>query len=126
MVNTKWLDQDGKTAVKALAIASEPYIFWRGVGADEIIQKIQIPSALGKLVPVAKQFNRPSGVAMDDPIIKPFGITREDTWLCDLVPHSCLNPAQKKTIEKNHLPLVEDFDLPLPTLPTVPRKKVEL
>jgi uracil-DNA glycosylase len=121
-VHAKWLDNDGKTVVKALAVASEPYIFWRGDGADEIIQKIQIPPALGRLVPAAKQFNGPSGISLDDLIIEPLGITREDTWLCDLVPHSCMNPAQKKTIEKNYLPLVDDFDLPLPTLPTVPKK----
>jgi len=108
--------------VQALAVDSEPYIFWRGEGADEIMQKIQIPPALGKLVPAAKQFNGPSGIALDDLLIKPLGIIREDTWLCDLVPHSCMNPAQKKTIEKNYLPRLDEFDLPTPTVPTVPGK----
>jgi hypothetical protein len=121
-VHARWENADGKTVVQALAVASEPYIFWRGDRADEIIQKIQIPPALGNLVPAAKQFNGPSGIALDDLIIKPLGINREDTWLCDLVPHSCMNPAQKKTIEKNYLPLVDKFDLPLPTLPPVPGK----
>ena len=54
--------------------------------------------------------------------IKPNGITREDTWLCDLGSHSCMNPAQKKTIEKNYVPIVDEFELPLPTVPAVPRK----
>jgi hypothetical protein len=31
-----------------------------------------------------------------------------------------MNLAQKKTIEKNYLPLVDEFDLHLPTVPTVP------
>jgi hypothetical protein len=121
-VHARWIDADGGTVVRALAVASEPYIFWCGEGANEIIQNIQIPPALGKLVPAAKQFNGPSGIALDELIIKPLGITREDTWLCDLVPHSCMNPAQKRTIEKNYLPLVEAYGLPLPTFPTVPRK----
>jgi hypothetical protein len=33
-----------------------------------------------------------------------------------------MNPAQKITIEKNYLPLVDEFDLPLAVFPTVPRK----
>jgi len=121
-VHARWIDVNGRVVVKALAVASEPYIFWRGEGTDEIIQRIQIQPALGKLEPAAKQFNGPSGIALDDLIIKPLGVTREDTWLCDLVPHSCMNPAQKKTIEKNYLPLVDEYDLPLPTFHSVPRK----
>jgi uracil-DNA glycosylase len=121
-VHAQWLDKDGRTVVKALAVASEPYIFWRGEGAGEIIEKIKIPPELGKLDPAAKQFNGPSGIALDELIIKPLGMTREDTWLCDLVPHSCMNPAQKKTIEKNYLPLVDKYGLPLPTVPPVPSK----
>ena len=121
-VHARWVDSNGRVVVKALAVASEPYIFWRGEGTDEIIQRIQIPPAFGKLEPAAKQFNGPSGIALDELIIKPLGITRDDTWLCDLVPHSCMNPTQKKTIEKNYLPLIEAYGLPLPTFPTVPGK----
>jgi hypothetical protein len=52
--HARWEDTNGKAVVKALAVASEPYIFWRGDGADEIIQKIQIPPALGRLIPAAE------------------------------------------------------------------------
>jgi hypothetical protein len=92
-VHAGWFDVNGNAIVKALAVASEPYIFWREEGADEIIQKIQIPQALGELLPAAKQFNAPSGIALDDRIIKPLGITQEGTWLCDLIPHSCVGES---------------------------------
>ena len=36
-VHARWVDADGKTVVKALAVASEPYIFWRGEGAYVIL-----------------------------------------------------------------------------------------
>jgi uracil-DNA glycosylase len=121
-VHARWIDANGRTIVKALAVASEPYIFWRGDGVKEIIQEIEIPPAAGKLVPAAPRFNGPSGIALDERIIEPLDMTREDTWLCDLVPHSFMNTSQKRAIGKNYLPLVDKFDLPVPTVPSVPRK----
>jgi uracil-DNA glycosylase len=47
---------------------------------------------------------------------------REDSWLCDLVPHSCVNPSQKKAIERAYLPLAERYRLPEPSVPPVPSK----
>ena len=38
-VHAKWLDKDGKIKVQALAVASEPEIFWRGLDAKEQIEK---------------------------------------------------------------------------------------
>lgn len=121
-VHAKWVNPEGKTVVRALAVASEPYIFWRGDGAQNLLDPIKIPPALGTLVPAADQFNGPSGIALDERIINPLGLQREDTWLCDLVPHSCMNPSHKKTLEKNYLPRVEEYSLPIPTVPRVPTR----
>jgi len=121
-VHARWQDRQGKTVVRALAVASEPYIFWRGENAGEIIQSIQIPPELGKLAPADRQFNGPSGLALDDLILGPLGLTRDEVWLCDLVPHSCLNPAQRRAIKRAYEPLVRQYDLPLPSVPEVPRQ----
>lgn len=119
-VHARWVGADNKTIVKALAIASEPYIFWHGKNAEAIIQQITVPTQLGKLVPADKQFNGPSGDAIDDLILKPLGLTRSDAWLCDLVPHSCVNPAQSKAIERAYIPVAQKYGLPTPTVPPVP------
>lgn len=121
-VHARWVDARRRTVVRALAVASEPYIFWRGEDVEKLIRKIQIPSALGELVPADDQFNGPSGIALDELIIEPLGITRDEAWLCDLVPHSCMNPAQRRAVEANYLPLLDDYHLPVPAVPTVPRK----
>jgi len=34
VVHARWVDLSGKTVVNALAVASEPYIFWRGENAE--------------------------------------------------------------------------------------------
>ena len=103
-VHAKWVSPNGKVVVNALAVASEPYIFWKGDGAKGLIDGIKIPSALGKLIPAAKNLNGPSGNALDDLFLKPLGITRADAWLCDLVPHSCCNLKQKEAIERGYQP----------------------
>ena len=119
-VHAQWVNEQGKTIVKALAVASEPHIFWRGDRAGDIVNLIQVPTGLGKLIPADEQFNGPSGIALDKLILKPQGMTREDAWLCDLVPHSCMNPAQEKALEKEYYPLLEAYVLPSPTVPEVP------
>lgn len=119
-VHAQWKEVNNKTKVKALAVASEPYIFWRGDRADEIVEQIDIPKPLGKLVPAHKQFNGPSGIALDDLILEPLGLTRDDVWLCDLIPHSCVNPQQRKAIINNYEPFIEEYNLPIPSVPEVP------
>lgn len=119
-VHARWIGADNKTIVNALAVASEPCIFWRGEGSEAIIEKIAVPRKLGKLLPANRQYNGPSGIALDDFILKPLGLTRSDAWLCDLVPHSCVNPSQTKAIERAYLPAVKKYGLPKPTVSPVP------
>lgn len=45
---------------------------------------------------------------------------RQDTWLCDLVPHSCINPAQKTALERDYYPIRNKYGLPMPSVPTLP------
>lgn len=116
-VHAKWIGADGKLKVTALAVASEPYIFWKGEDANQIIDKINIPSKLGSLVPADKRFNGPSGKVLDDQFLKPLGFIREDAWLCDLLPYSRLNANQQNAIETHYNPLIKEFDLPECSIP---------
>jgi uracil-DNA glycosylase len=120
-VHAKWIGSDNKIKVRALAVASEPEIFWRGENVKEIVDQINIPSELGRLVPAGPMFNGPSGIALDELILKPLGLTRSDAWLSDLLPQSCLNPSQKIAIEREYLPLISQYNLPETTLSGVPR-----
>jgi uracil-DNA glycosylase len=40
--------------------------------------------------------------------------------LCDLVPHSCVNPSQRKAIERAYLPIASKYGIAKPTVPPVP------
>lgn len=121
-VHARWENARNETVVTALAVANEPYIFWRGDNPESIIETIPIPKELGRLVPAAQNFNGPSGKALDNLILNPLGLDRQNAWLCDLVPHSCVNPSQQKAIEREYLPIAEKFGLPRPTVPPVPNE----
>lgn len=124
-VHAKWLSPEGRVRIRALAVASEPYIFWRGDNAGEIITAINVPAGAGTLVPADDRLNGPSGNTLDEQYIEPlkaFGknMSRNGFWLCDLLPQSCMNDSQKKAVEREYLPIAGDFNLPLPTICEVP------
>ena len=119
-VHAKWLDPQGNRVVEALAVASEPYIFWRGEDAVKFIPKI--PNALGSLIPANSGLNGPSGIALDEKILAPLGYKRQDCWLCDLVPHSCVNTRQRDAIRRAYNPRLKEFGLPEHSVPDVPKR----
>jgi uracil-DNA glycosylase len=120
-VHAKWISVQGKIVVKALAVASEPEIFWRGENAAEIIGKIKIPSSCGYLLPASSVFNGPSGRTLDDLYLYPLGYTREDVWLCDLLPKSRMNRGQSNAIERVYNPYLKKGLLPQINFPPVPK-----
>ena len=111
-VHARW--KRGKEIIcQALAVASEPRIFWDGNEdeAKEIISRIHIPEELGTLEPAGNNLNGPSAKVLDEHILSPLGFTRADAWLCDLLPETRLNHSQIKVIEKKYNPLIEQYGL---------------
>jgi hypothetical protein len=99
-VHAKWFPPGGRKPLrKALAVASEPEIFWNGENAAEIISKIAIPQEAGHLKPAEERFNGPSGNTLDKLYLTPLELSRSDVWLCDLVPHSLMSKNQKNAIQ---------------------------
>ncbi len=119
-VHARWVSEDGKTIINALAVASEPEIFWRGDDGDALIKQIPMPPGAGRLIPASKTLNGPSGVTLDSLFLEPLGVTRSDAWLCDLLPESRCNPRQRAAIEREYDPRREALGLPAYDFPSVP------
>lgn len=119
-VHARWIGEDGLTIVRALAVASEPEIFWRGDGESNIIAKISVPPGAGKLLPPGKNLNGPSGNALDKMFLDPLQLKRSDVWLCDLVPYSCMNDRQKAALASKYDVQREKLGLPEYCWPPVP------
>ena len=117
-VHARWM-KDGTVICPALAVASEPRIFWDGneVEAREIIGRIKIPAELGTLSPAGKNLNGPSAKVLDEQILAPLGFSRKDAWLCDLLPESRINSGQKKAIERCYNKYIGQYDLKPVTVP---------
>lgn len=120
-VHARW-KKDGKTVCTALAVASEPRIFWDGniEEAKEIISKISIPEEVGTLEPAGSHLNGPSAKVLDEHILGTLGYTRKDAWLCDLLPETRLNSGQVKAITKHYNPRIEHYGLNEVTIPERP------
>jgi uracil-DNA glycosylase len=119
-VHARWVDADGRTVVTALAVASEPEIFWRGEDADRIVSRIAVPAGAGRLVPAGARLNGPSGRALDDLFLSPLGIGRQDAWLCDLLPFSRRNERQAAALARAYDPQRAALGLPAYRWPPVP------
>jgi len=121
-VHARWIGPDGKQKVPALAVASEPTIFWTGGNQEKLVSKIRIPRTVGELAPAGERFNGPSGRALDDHFLTPLGRDRPEAWLCDLYPYAMLNPRQLKAIRLKYSPLVARHGLPRASLEKAPTK----
>lgn len=122
-VHARW-KRDGKIICQALAVASEPRIFWDGneTEAKQIIDQISIPKELGELEPAGKQLNGPSAKVLVDQILKPLGYERKQAWLCDLLPETRLNPSQVKALQTRYEPVREQYGLNPVTIPRRPSR----
>ncbi len=120
-VHARW-KRDGRVVCQALAVASEPRIFWDGNEdeAKKIISSIHIPPALGTLEPAGKNLNGPSAKVLDEHILAPLGYDRKVAWLCDCLPETRLNPGQVKVIEERYNPLIGEYGLNTVTIPKRP------
>jgi hypothetical protein len=120
-VHAVWIGPDDRVRVRALAVASEPEIFWRGEDAAERVAAIPLRSAAGRLEPASDKLNGPSGRSLDHDYLEPLGVTRARAWLCDLVPHTCLNDSQAAAIQREYEPRRKKLGLRVVELPAVPR-----
>lgn len=122
-VHARWIGMDNQEKIHAVAVASEPEIFWRGSleAAEKIVSSIELPKGAGYLLPASPHLNGPSGLVLDERILNPFGYTRNDAWLCDLVPHSCMNKGQENALDREYAPVQKAFCLPDYSWPRVPR-----
>jgi len=122
-VQARWLERSGKILVRALAVASEPELYWRGdqEQAEQIIKSINIPEEMGILITEGKEINGPIGRSLDKLFLEPLGLIRKDSWLCDMIPFSLMNRGQRKAI-KRYSRLTSGSSLPPSSVPSTELK----
>jgi hypothetical protein len=51
-------------------------------------------------------------VVLDTHFLNPQGYSRDNAWLCDLVPHSCMNERQETAVPDKYVPVQRALGLP--------------
>lgn len=111
-VHARWfLPGTSRPVVQALAVASEPAIFWTGDEAEarQIIAGIPVPPSMGRLEPADGRYNGPSGRVLNEMILAPLGPqrwSRANAWLADIVPTTLLNDSQRDALSAHYDPFV--------------------
>lgn len=120
-LHANW-EKDGEVIADALAVASEPSIFWDGNidEAKRIIDNIAIPKEVGTLTPASEQINGGCAKILCENILAPLGLTKNDVWLCECMPETRLSSTQAKIIKEKYNPLIEQYNLNPVTIPARP------
>ena len=110
-------------SVRALAIDNEPEPFWSGQGEDEKVSlwlsRVGWDAKFGEARP-AGRFNGSSGRSVDDEVLRPFGISRSETWLSDCLDTYHLSDGMNAAIKRSYNPLAARLNLPAVSLPAHP------
>jgi hypothetical protein len=112
-VHARWVDVDGRTRIRAVAMANEPEPFWTGQDADDHIAAVTatVPTVVGRLVG-APGHNGPSGQALDASVLAPLGLDRDRIRVADIDNRYMANPAQQQALERCYNLLVQKGLLP--------------
>ena len=111
-VHARWV-KNGEVICNSLPIADEPRLFWDGNEKEEneIISRVAIPEALGALEPLGNHINGAVSKVLDEDILAPLGLSRDEVWLCDCLPEPRLFPSEYIDIRDKYNPLIRDYDL---------------
>jgi hypothetical protein len=112
-VHARWVDANGRTQIRAVAVANEPEPFWTGQDADTHISAVAatVPGAAGRVVP-APGHNGPSGQALDASVLGPLGLTRDRIRVADVDNRYMANQAQQEAITRSYNQLVDQGIVP--------------
>lgn len=112
-VHARWVDANGHTQIRAVAVANEPEPFWTGQDADTHVSAVAatVPDAVGQLVP-APGHNGPSGQALDVSVLGPLGLTRDTIRVADVDNRYMANQAQQEAITRSYNQLVDQGIMP--------------
>lgn len=116
-VNAEWLSPDNSILVKNLPIATEPSPFWSGENCNNIVKWVKLPIEFGSLSPSNEMVNGQDGITLNAKYLSPQNLSRDDVWLCNLVPYPQVFLSQRRDIEEYYMPLREKHSLQMPNIP---------
>ena len=119
----RWKPPAPFMGIKAIAVDNEPSVFWDGSDEQDIfnawLDNISWQSDWGDASPAGK-YNGSSGVWINNNLLAPLGISRENVWFTDCLDIYYCSNGLKKRIQDTYNPFAKQFKLPLAKLPPHP------
>jgi hypothetical protein len=123
-LHVRWEAPNGES-IGALAVDNEPSVFWNGADQEERINDWRghfFEDAWGTVS--STRLNGSSGAKLDDDLLAPLGVNRDDVWFTDAVNTYFLkrNESQAKAVTTRFVPFAKSVGLPEARLPNVRRR----
>ena len=113
-LHLRWTPPGGRS-VAALAVDDEPEPFWDGADGGERINAwldAVRPSAHWGVFADAGSLNGSSGRSLDGQYLAPLGVTRQDTWVTDVVDRHFLSSGGLAAVDREYRPRMSELGLP--------------
>lgn len=122
-LHIRWTPPKPYRSVRALPVDLEPEPFWNG--ADQAARVMAWKRAVGWRdeyghADPAGRLNGSSGAWVDERILAPLGVRREDAWITDCLHWYCLSMGAAARIDDTYRPFAAEHDLPQVALPSHP------
>lgn len=112
-----------RMSLAAMIVDNEPVPLWDGSDAgertDAWMQAVEWQEEWGSVLAVPRH-NGPSGRWVDEHILQPFRLTRDDVCISDCLDTSRLTPGQARRLADTYDPVASALGLPECTLQPVP------
>ena len=115
-VHVRWRPPAGLgRAVRAVPVADEPTPFWDGADADRHVEAWRRDVGWNDEwghVEVPAELNGPSGKKVDELILRPLGVSRDETWITDCLDTYRASTSVMRALASVYDPLITRLGLP--------------
>ncbi len=122
-LHVKWLPPTPYKQIRAIAVDNEPSIFWDGTDQNKIheswLRSIPWQNNWGEIEP-AGRFNGSSGVWVNDKVLSPLRLQRNDVWFLDCLDIYHCSKGLSKRLDDTYLPFAEKYKIEKSNLPVHP------
>lgn len=115
-IHVRWAPPEGRKPIQAMPVDNEPQPFWTGTDQASRIQQWQATVAFeaqwGAVKP-AGRLNGSSGRWLDDRVLAPLGLSREEVWMTDCLTTYRRSVGVHARIQDTYNPFAEREGLPV-------------
>ncbi len=123
-LHVRWTAPGGAPSIRAIPIDNEPSPFWAGGDIEDRVRawkaKVGFDVERHGDVDPAPEYNGPSGKWVDDRLLTPLGLRRDEAWITDCLVTYRMSTGVEKALSERFAPFAQKAGVALPRLATHP------